>query len=292
MSGFVGSYCEEAIESAVALTRNGAPADLTKFDEIAAALASIKPDAVIHLAAQSSVAVSLENPRATYEVNFLGTMNLLAALRESGFRGRFLYVSSGDCYGLVPEHELPVEEDQPLRPRSPYAVSKAAAEALCYQWSQTSPIEVVIARAFNHIGPRQHPRFVVAGIAKQLARVKRGSAPPELVVGDVDVTRDFTDVRDVVRAYVALLQHGANGEIYNVCSGSERSIRSIIEILCEQAGVPVRLAPKPDLMRPTEQRRMLGSYERLSRRTGWRPEVPIEQSLSDILEYWQKQEEQ
>lgn len=284
LSGFVGSHCAQQLQ-AVGLELQGRPVDLREPADVAAAVRAAAPEAVLHLAARSSVAQSFEDPRATCETNFLGTLTLLQALAAAGFTGRLLYVSSGEVYGSVDEAALPVGEAQPLRPRNPYAVSKVAAEALCYQWSQTGPFEVVVARPFNHVGPGQDARFAVADFARQVQRIRAGLAKPELTVGDVDVTRDFTDVRDVVRAYRLLLERGRNGVAYNVCCGVERSLREVVQALAAAAGVTLRIAVDPQRLRPAEQRRMCGDFGRLRDATGWQPAIPFERTVADILDH-------
>lgn len=274
------------------LACDGRPVDLGDPERVSAAVAQVRPQNVIHLAAQSSVGLAIQDPVATYRTNFNGTLNLLMALRKHGFTGRMLYVGSGDVYGSVPEEKLPVAEDQPLRPRNPYAVSKVAAEALCYQWSQTGPFEIVMARPFNHIGPGQSPMFAVSHFARQIVARQAGRAAARLQVGDIDVTRDFTDVRDIVRAYTALLRGGRNGEAYNVCCGLERSLRQVIEALCEVCGVRIELEVTPDRLRPSEQRRMRGSFAKLHADTGWEPAIPFDQTLRDIVEYWMQEDHQ
>lgn len=284
--GFVGSYVS-AWPEAAPLVEHGQRVDISDPIALARVIQNIRPHAVVHLAAQSFVPQSLRHPRETFEVNFFGTLNLLVALRESGFSGRFLYVGSGDMYGRVAVDAMPIHEDYPLRPRNPYAVSKVAAEALCYQWSQSATFEVVMVRPFNHVGPRQSTQFVVAGLAQQIAEIKQAKRTPVVEVGNIDVTRDFTDVRDVVRAYRMLLEHGRNGEVYNVCSGKERSIRSILDLLISIAGVEVQVHQDPNRLRSAEQERVWGSYEKLHRDTGWHPEIPFEQTLRETLTYWQ-----
>jgi len=283
-NGFVGQYVQAAMPC-VPLPDG---LDLRDRAALTAAVAAIAPDAVLHLAAQSFVPASFENPHETFDINFTGTLNLLEALQAAEFRGRVLFVGSGDIYGRVPEAALPVREDQPLRPRNPYAVSKVAAEALCYQWSQTSGFEIVMVRPFNHIGPGQSPRFAIADFAKQVMEIRLGRRAPVLRVGDIDVTRDFTDVRDVVRAYGLLLERGRNGEVYNVCSGREHSIRDLLRQLIALAGVDARIEQDPTRLRPAEQRRMVASFDLLHRDTGWQPLIPIEQSLQDLLNDWEK----
>lgn len=286
LSGFVGSYLA-GLPGVADLQLDGRAVDLVAPHEVQAAVARLQPSAVIHLAAQSSVALANDDAASTYRVNFDGTFNLLRALKACDFRGRMLYVGSGDVYGKVGAESLPVTEDTPLRPRNPYAVSKVAAEALCYQWSQTGPFEIVMARPFNHIGARQSPVFAVSDFARQVAAFRRGQGPGTLVVGDIDATRDFTDVRDVVAAYQALLANGRNGEVYNVCSGVERSLREIIEGLFAAAGVRMAIEVDPARLRPSEQRRMLGSFARLQAHTGWRPRIALPETLADIVAYWE-----
>ncbi|MHB8210571.1 MAG: GDP-mannose 4,6-dehydratase [Acidithiobacillus sp.] len=284
-NGFVGQTMQAALPC-VPLPDG---LDLRDRAALDAAIADIRPDMVIHLAAQSFVPASFENPRETFDINFYGTLNLLEALQSVGFKGRMLFVGSGDTYGRVPEAALPVREDYPLHPRNPYAVSKVAAEALCYQWSQTSGFEIIMARPFNHIGPGQSPRFAITDFARQVTEIRLGRHARVLQVGDIDVTRDFTDVRDVVRAYALLLEKGRNGGIYNICSGREHSIRDLLQRLIALAGVEARIERDQARLRPAEQRRMVASFEALHRDTGWQPLIPIEQSLQDLLNDWEKQ---
>ncbi|MBU2763743.1 GDP-mannose 4,6-dehydratase [Acidithiobacillus caldus] len=283
-NGFVGRYVQAALPC-VPLPDG---LDLRDRQALSVFVAELRPNAVIHLAAQSFVPAAFENPRETFDINFTSTLNLLEALHAAEFRGRMLFVGSGDTYGQVPETDLPVREDHPLRPRNPYAVSKVAAEALCYQWSQTSGFEIVMVRPFNHIGPGQSPRFVLADFARQVMEIHLGRRVPVLQVGDIDVTRDFTDVRDVVRAYGLLLERGRNGEVYNVCSGREYRIRDLLQQLLALAGVDARIEQDPARLRRAEQRRMVASFAALERDTGWQPAIPMEQSLQDLLNDWEK----
>lgn len=285
-TGFVGAHMQKEM-LCIPLADETGSVDLRNLRQIRRMVASLQFDAVLHLAAQSFVPESFKQPRQTFEINFLGTLNLLTALRDVGFNGSFLYVGSGDVYGLVHPERLPILEDCPLRPRNPYAVSKVAGEALCYQWSQTESLEIVMVRPFNHIGPGQRDHFAVSNFARQVAEIKKGLREPVVYVGDIDVTRDFTDVRDVVRAYRLLLESRQNGQVYNVCSGIERSIHSLLIKLIEVAGVNARIEQNPNRLRPVEQRRVCGSFEKLFQDTGWKPEISIYQSLEDIFHYWE-----
>ncbi len=286
-TGFVGGHLQRHLcDNKYAVGVHGDSVDVRNPGEMQRLIFRERPDAVVHLAAISSVPESFKNPHQTFEINFTGTLNVLMALRSSGFRGRMLYIGSGDVYGLLADEDLPVTEERRLKPKNPYAVSKVAAEALCYQWSQTADFQIVMARPFNHIGPGQSERFALSDFAKQIVEIKIGRHNSTLRVGDIDVTRDFTDVRDVVKAYGLLLERGKNGEVYNVCSGKERSVRSLLSRLIDIAGVDARIEQDRNRLRPSEQRRVFGSFEKLRRDTGWLPDIPIEQTLHDILDDW------
>ena len=240
-SGFVGGHMSAAAPCVALVDSDGVEVDIRNREQVIEALARLWFDAVVHLAAQPSVTASFEHPEMTYSVNFSGTFNLLWSLKEMGFTGRLLYVGTSEEYGEVDETCLPVSERQPLRPRSPYAVSKVAAETLCYQWSQTDGLDIVCARPFKHVGPGQSASYVVPSLARQVIEIRRGVRPAELVLGSLDVTRDVLDVRDVVSAYLALLEGGRRGEAYNVCSGVERSVRELATMLLDRAGVRATL---------------------------------------------------
>jgi len=186
---------------------------------------------------------------------------------------------------------LPVAETRLPAPRNPYAVSKLAAEALCYQWTVTDRMDVVLARPFNHIGWGQSERFVVSDFARQVVEIRRGRRKPVVAVGDIDVTRDFTDVRDGVHAYIALLASGSIGEIYNVCSGRETSIRAVLERLATLAGVEITIEQDPVRFRKSEQRRMCGDPAKIKRATGWEATTPLDDSLHEMLRYWESGEQ-
>lgn len=257
--------------------------DLRDVDALALALSGAAPDAVLHLAAQSFVPRSFEAPAETFQINLIGTLNLLQALQARGFSGRFLYVSSGDVYGRVPEDALPVGPERPPEPRSPYAVSKIAAEQLCLQRWRTDGLDALIARPFNHIGPGQDARFVVPALARQVLAIARDGIAPVIEAGDIDTTRDFLDVRDVVAAYAALLQQGRAGQIYTIGSGIERRVRDLLGLMCDRMGLDVEVRQDPARMRPAEQRRMVADASLLRQHTGWSPQYSLQQTLDDIL---------
>jgi GDP-4-dehydro-6-deoxy-D-mannose reductase len=293
LNGFVGGH----LQALLATMADGPwqllapkPHDLLDCASLDAWLQDDCPDAVIHLAGQTFVPEAFRDPQRTLQVNLLGTLNLLQALKRRGFCGTFLYVSSGDVYGQVAESDLPVVEILLPRPRNPYAVSKVAAELLCQQWSYSEPWRIIVARPFNHIGPGQGEAFVIPSMARQLIRVRQGLQPAQLEVGDVDVTRDFLDVRDVLHAYLALLQHGRNGEVYNVCSGVERRVRDLIAQLATLAGVEVELVQDASRLRLSEQRRVVGCSKKLQKETGWKPSVSITETLQSVLSDWEARE--
>ena len=291
LNGFVGRAIQRYIKANsesldLNLVEPQKKYDVRNENDLREMIEATSPDYIIHLAAQSFVPDSFSNPHDTFDINFYGTLNLLEAAKNTGFPGRLLFIGSGDTYGLVGEEDLPIYEKYPLRPRNPYAVSKVAAEALCYQWSQTDNFDVIMARPFNHIGPGQDERFVIADFAKQLVSIKYGKQPAEITVGNIDVTRDFTDVRDVVRAYLMLLDKGRNGQVYNVCSGKEYSIRYLLTQLLSIVGVDANIVQDSARFRTSEQKRLYGNYDLLKQHTGWFPEVDTMQSLSDIVTYW------
>jgi GDP-4-dehydro-6-deoxy-D-mannose reductase len=293
-SGFVGQHALAAWPHASGLmawgmARNGQEVSILDKATLCAALEDCKPDAVLHLAAQSFVPESFANPAHTLEVNLMGTLRLLEALKATGFQGRMLQVGTADAYGLVPTTEMPIQESRLLQPRNPYAVSKAAAEALCYQWSQTEKFEVLMARPFNHIGEGQAAHFAVSSFAKQLAEMSLGLRAPVLSVGNLEASRDFTDVHDVLRAYALLLEKGHSGEVYNICSGQAHSLQSVVDRLLKLSGVDVQIEIDRDKLRPAEQTQVWGSYEKINKHTGWRPEISIDTSLHNVYHYWKRE---
>ncbi|UIN56489.1 MULTISPECIES: GDP-mannose 4,6-dehydratase [Pseudomonas] len=289
LSGFVGQHIQSRLHGEDAswqLLPATSAYDLTKPDSLIDLWPQL-PDAVIHLAGQTFVPEAFRDPARTIDINLLGTLNLLQALKTRGFKGTFLYVSSGDVYGQVEEAALPITEQQPPCPRNPYAVSKLSAEFLSLQWGLSEGWPVLVARPFNHIGTGQKDSFVIASAARQINRIKQGLQAPQLEVGDIDVTRDFLDVGDVVSAYFALLEKGTPGQVYNICSGHEQSIRSLIEQLGDLAEVELQLVQDPARMRRADQRRVCGSHQRLARTTGWTPQITTQQSLRAILSDWE-----
>lgn len=264
-------------------------ADLSNQSVLEAVLQESSPEVIFHLAAQSSVQQSWENKESTFEANVLGTIRLLEAVRKYGNNPKVLLVGSAEEYGLVSPEEVPVEETNPLRPMSPYGASKAAVSMLAAQYFWAYKFPIIYARAFNHIGPRQSLGFVTSDFAKQIAEIELGLKEPTLRVGNLEAYRDFTDVRDVVRAYHLLVQKGRPGEIYNVCSGQAVPIERILWTYLELATVTITVETDPARMRPSDVPILQGDSTKIKVDTGWKPSIPLEKSLKDVLDYWRKE---
>jgi GDP-4-dehydro-6-deoxy-D-mannose reductase len=288
-AGFVGrwltAHLAEAGDEVVGLD---AEIDVTEAEGLRDAVVAAAPDAVCHLAARTSVAESWSSSSTTYLVNTVGTVNLLDAALACPLRPRVLVVSSSEVYGRVSPEDLPLGEDRPPAPVSPYAASKAAAEMAALQAWLGSGLEVVRARPFNHTGPGQSGTFVVPALAEQIARAASTGAD-RLMVGNLDVRRDITDVRDVVRAYRLLLAGGAPGEVYNVCRGRSVAIREVAERLLALAGLDLPLVVDPARVRPADIPELRGDPTRLRAATGWEPRWELEATLGDVLDYWRKE---
>ncbi|MEZ5177920.1 MAG: GDP-mannose 4,6-dehydratase [Acidimicrobiales bacterium] len=258
--------------------------DITDAAAVGAAIADIAPNVIYHLAGWADVGGSWKAPVEAFRANAEGTLNVLSAATDCGVE-RVVAVSSADVYGIVDPSELPLTEDSPLRPASPYAASKVAADYLGLQAWLGRGLPVLRVRAFNHLGPGQTDKFVAPALASRVARAELEGGEV-LKVGDLSARRDFTDVRDVVRAYRLLAEKGEPGQVYNVCSGVDLAVSDLADQLVAQARVPLRLEVDPDLLRPVELPVLRGSHQRLTDATGWEPEIPISQTLTDLLEDW------
>lgn len=299
VGGFVGPWLARALATrgheTVGLVRQGDEppagvvghrADVTRRDEVEGVLRDVRPDAIIHLAAISFVPEAEGDPDAAYRINLGGTLALLAATRAVTPHARVLSVGSSDAYGAVLRTELPVTEDVPFRPLSVYGATKAAADIAAGQFARSTGLHVVRARPFNHTGPGQRASFVCASIARQIARIERGEQEPVVTVGNADPVRDFSDVRDVMDGYVALLERGKAGEAYNLCAGEGVSIAEVIAVLRTHATVPVRVWSEPALRRPVDVERIVGSHAKATADTGWAPRIPLTDTLRDLLDDW------
>lgn len=262
--------------------------DLRDYQSVSSILAQAKPDFIFHLAAQSSVSASWHDPWATLENNMHSQLNVLRATVEFGLKTRILVVGSNEEYGLVKSEDLPLRETTPLRPDSPYGVSKIAQDMLGLQYHLSHGLHIVRVRPFNHIGPRQSERFVAPAFAKQIAEIEAGLRPPAVKVGNLEAKRDFTDVRDTVRAYWLILNEGEPGEVYNIGSGAPRSIRQLLDILLDFSELDIAVEQDTARMRPSDVPISYCDYSRLRERTGWEPTIPLEESLRDVLYYWRE----
>lgn len=284
--GFVGSWLVPHLRSCGdEIVEAGAELDVTDAPAVGEAVAAAAPDAVYHLAAMSQVGASWEDPQLTFRVNVLGTLAVLEAARRLVRPPRVLVVSSAEVYGNVGPDDLPLTEESVLRPVSPYAASKVAAEFLALQSLLGYGLAVITARSFNHVGPGQAPSFVVAALARRIVEAQRAGRAT-LAVGNLSARRDFTDVRDVVRAYRLLILMGQPGQAYNVCSGRDVSIDELSRRLLELAGADLSLEPDPALFRPVDVPALRGDASKLEKATGWRPEIDLDVTLADVLEQW------
>jgi len=297
--GFAGSHLVEHLLASSKHRRgeDGSPSDrvvawtrqivdLLDRDRVRAAIRELRPAQIYHCAGVPHVAESWRDTAQPLEGNVLATEHLFDALRSEGIRCRVLVPGSATVYAPSPE---PISETDPIAPASPYAISKLAQEQLALRAIQEDGLDVVLTRSFNHTGPRQTPAFVAPSMARQIALIERGQLEPVIKVGNLDAQRDVTDVRDVARAYAALMQSGKTGVIYNVASGVARSIRSILEALVSRSKIPVRIEVDQTRMRPNDVPVVVGNHSRLTESTGWHPQVSFDQMLDDLLSYWRGQ---
>jgi len=250
------------------------------------AIEAVKPDWIFHLAAQSFVPTSWNAPGESLTTNTLGQLHLFEAVRHIGLKPRIQIACSSEEYGLVHENELPIKEENPLRPLSPYAVSKVAQDLLGYQYFKSYGTDVVRTRGFNHEGPRRPHVFVASDFAWQISEVEKGRREPVLHVGNLDARRDFTDVRDMVEGYWLALENGVPGEVYNLCSGKAYSIREVLDLLIGMTKCKIEVRQDPKRLRPSDVPVLLGDSSKFRKATGWEPRIPFEKTLADSLDYW------
>jgi GDP-4-dehydro-6-deoxy-D-mannose reductase len=250
------------------------------------ALLDSRPEAIFHLAAQSFVPSSWRAPHETFATNVQGQTNLFESVRELGLDPTIQIACSSEEYGLVHPDEVPIREDNPLRPLSPYAVSKVAQDLMGYQYHQSYGLKVIRTRGFNHTGPRRGEVFVTSNFAKQIAEIEAGLRPPVIRVGNLDAIRDFTDVRDMVRAYWFAVQKGRPGEAYNIATGEGIHIRELLDRLLAMSTTKVTIETDPDRLRPSDVERLIGDSSKFRQDTGWAPQIPFEKTLRDVLQYW------
>ena len=297
-AGFAGSHVVEALggsEDVVGWTHHAPPpqeiarlarwqrVDLLNPSEVREAIARLKPSAVIHCAGAPNVAHSWRDTVTPLSANVLATHHLFDALSRTGTACRVVVTGSGTVYAAS---TAALTEESPIAPSNPYAVSKLVQEQLAFRAAREDGIDVIVTRSFNHTGPRQSAAFAAPNMARQIALIEAGRAEPVIRTGNLDAQRDITDVRDMARAYIALMRHGASSTLYNVSSGTTRVMRSVLDALVARARVQVRVETDPALMRPSDTPIVLGDPTRLREATGWRPEVSFDQTLDDLLTYW------
>lgn len=262
--------------------------NLLDAQDVERLVAEIKPDVIFHLAALTSPSESFSDPARVINNNIAGELYLLDAVRKIDFRPRILIASSAEVYGIVRPSELPVNEKAELRPGSPYAVSKIAQDFLALQYQLSYDMATIRVRPFNHIGPRQAPIFVVASFASQIAAIEAGKQKPVLMVGNLDAKRDFTDVRDMVRAYQLLIEKGEKGEVYNVGSGISYRIKDILGMLISFSSTKIEVRVDPAKLRPSDAPDIYSDNTKIKNITDWMPTIPLEQTLRETLEYWRQ----
>ena len=260
--------------------------NILSAEDTEAVISSVTPDVIMHLAAQSSVGLSFQKPELTMKINIIGSLHVLDAVRGACPVARLLFIGSSEQYGIVREDMLPVQEYMAAEPVSPYAVSKLAVEQLSRVYVKSYGLDILLVRAFNHIGPGQLPAFVVSDFARQIALIEKKQNEAILYVGDLSAKRDFTDVRDIVRGYIALTERGVSGEIYNIGSGVSLSVREILDTLLSASKAGIAVEVTPERIRPIEIPEIRADISKIQRDTGWKPQISIMKSLEDTLDYW------
>ncbi len=253
-------------------------------------ISRIEPDYIFHLAGASNVAQSWKTREITFRANFWTCLQLLESVRRNKLDARILIIGSGEQYGLVPEEKQPIKEHEPYDPRTPYAASKVCQEILGRQYFQTDKLNIVLIRAFNHIGPRQKPTFVAADFARQVAAIELGKCQPVMRVGNLKARRDFTDVRDMIRAYRTAIKRCPPGQPFNISSENTLSIKQILDFYLQNASVPIKVEEDPAKFRPVDIPLISGDASKFRKFTGWQPQYDIKDTLTDILNFWRRRE--
>jgi len=263
-------------------------ADLLDSHSLYTTISRIKPDYIFHLAAQSFVPTSWVSPSVTLEVNIIGSANLFEAVRQAKIESVIQIACSSEEYGLVYPNEVPIKETNPLRPQSPYGVSKVAMDYLGYQYFCSYGMKIIRTRGFNHTGPRRGETFVTSNFAKQIALIEKGKQDPVIHVGNLEMQRDWTDVRDMVRAYLLSVTKCDPGEVYNICTGKAVVVKDMLNILLSKSKVQVKIQEDPNRMRPSDVPVLIGDNTKFVEKTGWKAEIPFEKTMEDLLNYWRE----
>lgn len=264
--------------------------DITDYPSLEENIGKIKPDAIIHLAAQSMVKRAWEDPAGTIGVNTIGTINLLKAVKMHAPNAKIINIGTSEEYGLAGKKGEPLEETYDCLPQNPYAVSKLAAGQIALQLAQKDNLKMIHVRPFNHFGPGQQLGYAVTDFSSQIAQIEKGCCPTVIKVGDLSAQRDFTDVRDVIEAYITLLEQKVENGIYNICSGKPRSIQSILNFLIQQSKIPISIQVDQDRLRPSDVPLFIGSASKIKNAVGWEPKRKFENSLLETLEWWRTQD--
>ena len=261
--------------------------NLLRKNELEKIIIDFSPDYILHLAAFSSVGFSWQAPDLCIKNNTEIFLNLMEILRNMKYKGKVLSVGSSEEYGNYPESKLPLKEEYALHPVSPYAVARVAQEHLSKVYADGFGLDIVMTRSFNHVGPWQKEKFVIPSFVKQLVEIKKGVRPEKrLVTGNIDIIRDFLDVRDVVDAYFKLLKSGKRGGVYNICSGKGQTLREIISKICNILGLNIEIVQDEQLIRPNDNKKIIGCNDKIKNEVGWQPHYSINESLKDIINYW------
>lgn len=262
--------------------------DITKKDDISTLLNNIMPDVIYHLAAQSSVAVSWKKPQLTAEINVIGAINVLEAVRNYEKKARLIVIGSGEEYGYIRENSCPLKETEPLNPGNIYAATKACQEMIAEIYSRTYKLDIVSVRAFNHSGPGQDNIFVISDFCRQIAEIEAGKKTPEMSVGNLSAMRDFTDVRDIVRGYRLLAEKGVSGQIYNIGRGKAVEIQYILNTALSLSDTDISVKKDPKRMRASDIPIIEPDVSKIYNDTGWEAKISVEQTIEDTLDFWRK----
>lgn len=305
-AGFVGAYLiqhlKDKLNHQVAVTKMETETisaegvevydlNILVKEDIVNLFQKVRPDYIFHLAAQSSVSVSWKNPQLTIDVNIKGAVNVLEALRELDFKPRVLLIGSGEEYGHIRSGETPIGEDNNTRPGNIYAATKVCQNLFGKIYADAYQLDVMMVRAFNHVGPNQMPLFVVADFCKQVAEIEAGKKDAVIKVGNLSARRDFTDVRDVVRAYGLLMEKGKAGETYNIGSGHAITIEEILQMILRNSSAKIAVEVDPQKLRPVDVPVIEADISKVTAKTGWRPEILLEKTIRETLEYWRQKTE-
>lgn len=265
--------------------------DLLDKKAVSQVVADFRPDYLLHLASVSSVGLSWKYPNESFVNNTNIFLNLIEELRNEKSNCRVLSIGSSEEYGIVTAEQLPLTETAPLAPISPYAVARVSQEMISTLYAKGYGLDIIMTRSFNHFGPAQSDKFVIASFARQLTSIKKsGQKRAVIKAGNLDIIRDFVDVRDVVKAYYLLLQNGSAGEVYNICSGNGHSLREILETMADMMELELVIETDPELIRPADNPVIIGSNKKINTTQGWQPEISLTKSLQDILDWWMQQD--